>query len=100
MRPARTGIDEVENKVRELQPNLLVRLFLGLLSVFPGLLTCSHYQFCASMWTPEESARIQRIARSIVPDIKTHAVPEGLQVEKGPDAIVEYLKAHLPEILE
>jgi hypothetical protein len=52
------------------------------------------------MWTPEESARIQQIARSIVPDIRTHAIPQGLQVQKGPDAIVEYLKANLPAILD
>ena len=56
-------------------------------------------QFCASMWTPEESAEIQGIAREIVPDIKTHAIPQGLQVEKGPDAIVEYLKEQIPKLL-
>ncbi|EXJ75435.1 uncharacterized protein A1O5_02131 [Cladophialophora psammophila CBS 110553] len=72
------SIEEVEGKVKEIQPDLL---------------------FCASMWTPEESARIQQIARSIVPDIKTHAIPEGLQAQKGPDAVVEYLKEHIPSIL-
>ncbi|ETI25658.1 hypothetical protein G647_02432 [Cladophialophora carrionii CBS 160.54] len=73
------SIDEVEGTVRELRPNLL---------------------FCASMWTPQESARIQQIARSIVPDIKTHAIPEGLQVQKGPDGVVEYLRENLPAILD
>jgi hypothetical protein len=52
------------------------------------------------MWTPEESARIQQIARSIVPDIKTHAIPEGLQAQKGPDGVVEYLRENLPAILD
>lgn len=51
------------------------------------------------MWTPEESTRIQQIARDNRPGIKTHAIPQGLQVEKGPDAIVEYLKERIPEIL-
>jgi len=72
-------IDEVESKVQEFQPNLL---------------------FCASMWTPEESMRIQQIARSVVPDIKTHAIPEGLQAQEGPDAVVQYLKVKLPQLLE
>ncbi|KIY00006.1 uncharacterized protein Z520_04643 [Fonsecaea multimorphosa CBS 102226] len=72
------SIDEVEGKVKEIQPDVL---------------------FCASMWTPEESSKIQQIARSIVPDIKTHAIPEGLQVQKGPDAVVEYLKEQIPKIL-
>ncbi|OAP59218.1 hypothetical protein AYL99_06516 [Fonsecaea erecta] len=72
------SIDEVEGTVKELQPDVL---------------------FCASMWTPEESSRIQQIARSIVPDIKTHAIPEGLQVQKGPDGVVEYLKENIPRIL-
>ncbi|EXJ86822.1 hypothetical protein A1O3_03776 [Capronia epimyces CBS 606.96] len=71
-------IDAVEATVKEIQPDVL---------------------FCASMWTPEESARIQQIARTNVPGIKTHAIPQGLQVEKGPDGVVEYLKEHIPQIL-
>lgn len=51
------------------------------------------------MWTSEESARIQNIAREIVPGIKTHALPHGLQVEKGPDAVLAYLRKQIPEIL-
>ena len=51
------------------------------------------------MWTPEEAARIQEIGRSIVPDIKTHAIPQGLQVERGPDAVVDYLKEEIPKLL-
>lgn len=72
------SIDKVEETVKEHQPNVL---------------------FCASMWTPEEAQQIQATARSIVPDIKTHAIPQGLQVEKGPDAIVEYLKEQIPKLL-
>jgi hypothetical protein len=52
------------------------------------------------MWTPEESAKIHQIARSIVPDIKLHAIPEGLQVKYGPDAIVEYLIDNVPRVIE
>lgn len=51
------------------------------------------------MWTPEEAEKIQATARSVVPDIKTHAIPMGLQVEKGPDAVVEYLLEKVPELL-
>lgn len=51
------------------------------------------------MWSPEQAAQIQDIARSIVPDIKTHAIPQGLQVERGPDAIVEYLNEQIPKVL-
>ncbi|KIX03327.1 uncharacterized protein Z518_06879 [Rhinocladiella mackenziei CBS 650.93] len=72
------SIDAVEGTVKEIQPDLL---------------------FCASMWTPEESARIQQIARDSDPRIKTHAIPHGLQVEKGPNAVVEYVKEQIPEIL-
>ncbi|KAH8898857.1 hypothetical protein GQ53DRAFT_742033 [Thozetella sp. PMI_491] len=73
-----TSKDEIESKVRELQPNVL---------------------FCASMWTAEESKEMQEIARSIIPDIKTHAIPFGLQVENGPDAIVAHLKEQIPLLL-
>lgn len=51
------------------------------------------------MWSPEEAAKIQETAKSIVPDIKTHSIPQGLQVEKGPDAVVEYLTEQIPKLL-
>ena len=51
------------------------------------------------MWTKEESDEIQAIAREKVPGIKTHAIPRGLQAEKGPDGVVDYLKENLPSIL-
>ncbi|KAL0934860.1 uncharacterized protein CTRU02_209451 [Colletotrichum truncatum] len=72
-------IDEVEAKVKEHQPDVL---------------------FCASMWTAEESAQIFSIARAIRPDVKTHAIPHGLQVERGPDAIVEHLLENVPKLLD
>lgn len=51
------------------------------------------------MWTPEESQKVFATAREIVPDIKTHAIPEGLQVQRGPDAVVEYLEEKIPSLL-
>ncbi|OXV06611.1 hypothetical protein Egran_05620 [Elaphomyces granulatus] len=72
-------IEEVEVKVKEHQPDLL---------------------FCASMWTPEQTADIQATAKQLRPGIKTHAIPHGLQVERGPDAIVEYLVEKVPQLLE
>ncbi|KAI0642262.1 hypothetical protein C8Q79DRAFT_1003167 [Trametes meyenii] len=55
--------------------------------------------FTASMWTPEQAQEIVIIAQDTVPGIKTFSIPYGLQVEKGPDAIVEYIEAHLPSLL-
>lgn len=52
------------------------------------------------MWTEEEAKQIHETARSIVPDIKLHAIPTGLQVERGPDAIVEYLVEKVPALLD
>jgi hypothetical protein len=51
------------------------------------------------MWTPEEAEEIQHIARETVPGIKTMAIPHGLQVERGPDAIVEFLKEEWPRLV-
>ncbi|KAF2101522.1 hypothetical protein NA57DRAFT_35747 [Rhizodiscina lignyota] len=57
--------------------------------------------FTASMWTPEESQKIQEMARDIVgPQLKTFAIPQGLQVKEGPDAVVAYIKENLPGLLE
>lgn len=56
--------------------------------------------FTASMWTAEESLKVRTEASEIVPSIKTFAIPKGLQVEKGPDAIVEFLVENLPGLLE
>jgi hypothetical protein len=52
------------------------------------------------MWTAEQAAEIHAIARSIRPDIKLHAIPAGLQVERGPDAVVEYLLENVPALLD
>lgn len=52
------------------------------------------------MWTSEEADKIHSLARSVVPNIKTHAIPTGLQVEKGPDAIVDYLVEKVPPLLD
>jgi len=57
-------------------------------------------KFCASMWTKEESDEIRRIAKETVPDVKTMAIPHGLQVEKGPDAVVEFLKEQWPGLVD
>ncbi|KAK5168698.1 uncharacterized protein LTR77_006007 [Saxophila tyrrhenica] len=73
------SIGEVEAKLKEVQPDLL---------------------FCASMWTAEESEGIQQIGRDSVPGIKTYAIPHGLQVNGGPDAVVEHLKKQIPLLLD
>ena len=51
------------------------------------------------MWTADESQRIQHIARGIVPDVRAFALPHGMQVEKGPDAVVEHVKQNLDDII-
>ena len=52
------------------------------------------------MWTPEQSQSIHAEAKSIVPGLKTFALPQGLQVERGPDAVVEYIEENLPKWIE
>lgn len=56
--------------------------------------------FVASMWSKEDAEQIFSIARAVVPDLRTHAIPQGMQVEKGPDYVVEYLTAEVPKMLE
>ena len=51
------------------------------------------------MWTPQEAAEIQSIGRECRLGIRTYAIPQGLQVEKGPDAIVKHLVERLPGLL-
>ena len=51
------------------------------------------------MWTPEESQKIQTIAKETIPGIRTMALPQGLQVQHGPDAVVEYLVKKLPGLI-
>lgn len=52
------------------------------------------------MWTQEDAAKIISIAKSVKPEIKTHVIPYGLQVEKGPNAIVEHLTEQIPILLQ
>ncbi|KAF2719506.1 hypothetical protein K431DRAFT_251080 [Polychaeton citri CBS 116435] len=71
-------IEEVRPTVANIQPDVL---------------------FCASMWTVEEAKQIQGIAKEVKPGIATYAIPHGLQVERGPDAIVEHLVEEVPFLL-
>ena len=52
------------------------------------------------MWSLEESEQIQAIGRRIIPNIKTYAIPHGLQVQRGPQAVVEHLKEQIPKIID
>ncbi|PVH92153.1 hypothetical protein DM02DRAFT_722176 [Periconia macrospinosa] len=70
--------DEVAQKVQEYQPDML---------------------FSATMWTSEDAAEIEHAARFIRSDIKFYAIPFGLQVEKGPDAVVKHLLEQIPRLL-
>jgi uncharacterized heparinase superfamily protein len=48
----------------------------------------------------DEANQILSMARSVKPDIKTHIIPHGLQVSRGPDAIVEHLLEEIPKLLD
>ena len=52
------------------------------------------------MWTEAESQNIKKIARSIVPSLRTYAVPQGMQVERGPDATVAHVVTMLDEVIK
>jgi hypothetical protein len=52
------------------------------------------------MWTPEESTKILAIARETVPGITAMALPEGLQVAKGPDGVFDYIMEKLPGLID
>lgn len=92
------GIDEVTLKVTLHKPDVLVSLCRS--CILPGGSSLHLRQFSASMWTADEAKEIYSLAKSIVPDIKYHAIPTGLQVERGPDAIVEYLVEKVPPLLD
>lgn len=44
--------------------------------------------------------KVRTEASALLPNLKTFAIPKGLQVERGPDAIVEFLVENLPALLE
>jgi uncharacterized heparinase superfamily protein len=65
------------------------------------LLTPLPIQLTASMWSPEQAKEIHATARDIMgAKLKIMALPQGLQVERGPDAVVEYLVEQLPAMIE
>ncbi|KAI7152312.1 hypothetical protein KC349_g9015 [Hortaea werneckii] len=55
--------------------------------------------FTASMWTPEQSSKCLAEAKEVNPNCKTLALPQGLQVERGPNAVVDYIKEQLPKLI-
>lgn len=52
------------------------------------------------MWELETSNRMRKAVESIIPGIKTHAIPFGMQIQQGPDAVVAYLTEQVPKLLE
>ena len=52
------------------------------------------------MWTPEQSSKVLDQAREINPNVKTLALPQGLQVSKGPDGVFDYILEVLPGLIE
>lgn len=52
------------------------------------------------MWAKEQSDEIRAVAKEVVPGIKTTAIPEGLQVAKGRDAVFEWLMEELPKLID
>ncbi|KAJ7036630.1 hypothetical protein C8F04DRAFT_1095186 [Mycena alexandri] len=73
------SIDDVRATVERERPNLL---------------------FIASSWTPEQAEEIVRIAKEVIPDIKTFNPPRGLQADKGTNAVAEYIEENLPALLD
>lgn len=71
-----------------------------MLSCFEHLTMDNVRQFTASMWTPSQSDSVMSAARAINPAVKTLALPQGLQVERGPDAVVEFIVGELPGLIE
>jgi hypothetical protein len=82
--------------VSEHRPDLLVSLIITNSCRYS---TANSAQFCASMWTLEESERIQSIALGIIPELQMLVLSQGLLVEKGPEAVVEYVQEHLDAVI-
>lgn len=70
---------EVKKVVEELQPDVF---------------------FTASMWTSEESLGARKAALEVRPGIKTFALPQGLQVKGGPDAVFAFIIESWPGIVD
>lgn len=90
----------VKPTLEKYRPNLLVSPRPLLHTKIVSLVLTIVLKFCASMWTAEESRHIETLARETIPGIKTYAIPHGMQVEKGPDAVVEHLKVKVPLVLQ
>lgn len=91
------SIDVVKETFERVKPDMMVSL--------PNLLSQEGAsvdidQFSASMWSPDQAAEIRRIATEACPGIKTHAIPQGMQIEKGPDYVVTYLTEQVPKMLD
>ena len=52
------------------------------------------------MWSQEQSAEIIRIGREVVPDLRCYVVPQGMQIQYGPEYTVQHVISKLPEVVE
>ena len=52
------------------------------------------------MWSPDQSNEIKTIARAVMSELRCYAIPQGLRLEKGSEAVIEHVKSQLPDIID
>lgn len=52
-------------------------------------------QICSSQWTANQQEEVLKLARMIIPGVKTIAIPPGLDAARGGDAVEDFLKEQM-----
>lgn len=67
----------------------------GLEFLLESLVVAPQVLICSSQWTSTQQKEVLGLAKTMIPDIKTIAIPPGLNATKGGDAVVEFLREQI-----
>ncbi|KAH7418243.1 hypothetical protein BKA64DRAFT_194332 [Cadophora sp. MPI-SDFR-AT-0126] len=64
----------------------------GVKAMLESLVVVPQALICSSQWSVIQQIEVQKLAQTLIPGLKTVAIPPGLNALKGGDAVVGFLK--------
>ncbi|PVH86831.1 hypothetical protein DL98DRAFT_582154 [Cadophora sp. DSE1049] len=64
----------------------------GVKAMLESLVVVPQVLICSSQWNNTQQNEVQKLAKTLIPGLKTVAIPPGLNALKGGDAVVRFLK--------
>ncbi|KAK0125227.1 hypothetical protein ONS96_009084 [Cadophora gregata f. sp. sojae] len=64
----------------------------GVKAILESLIVLPQVLICSSQWNTTQQEEVQKLAKTLIPGLKTVAIPPGLNALRGGGAVVGFLK--------